>query len=120
VNPTELNVLRKQTTAYIAANPVAVALVRTVLVDDGAGGKKPASVGPLSPQTVRIIQQNDLRTGVERRTVAGEVVRPTLAMLTEWNANVEEGDTFTWNDLSLEVVWITDLGYEKTCEVATV
>jgi hypothetical protein len=35
-----------------------------------------------------------------------------------YNFNVQMGDYFTWNGMRVEVVWITDFGYQKIAEVA--
>lgn len=113
----EINTLRRQTNQYIAFNPTTVVLTREVRTEDGAGGYTTAGSTPLSPQVVRIIQQRE-SNATERRNRDGEVVRPSLVLLAAWDADVEVDDTFTWNGMRAEVVWVTDMGYEKSCEVA--
>lgn len=111
-----LGVLREQTEAFIAENPYIVALVRNTKVSDGAGGWTTTPLA-LSPQVVRLVPQSRL-VSVERRTVGGEMTKPDMNMLATYDADVEVGDTFTWNGRTVEVVWIHATGYEKTCEVA--
>lgn len=115
--PGEINVLRRQTEQYIKQNRTDVVLVRHTKVSDGAGGTKSIGDQFQLAQMVRIIQ-NDETVATERRTVDGESVRPTLNMLCAWDANVQVGDQFEWNGFINEVVYITDMRYELTCEVA--
>ena len=119
-----LSVMRKQTHAYIMAAPTPVVLRRMTKVDDGAGGfTKTPSNQP--EQVVRIIRQDESEA-TERRNRYGEVVRPQLVMMMEWDGNVQLGDQFDYDPRGVEdpqahlaeVVWITDMNYELLCEVA--
>lgn len=117
----ELDQMRKQTKQYINFNPKTVTLTRPDKASDGAGGTLPAAT-PLPPQVVRIIQQRE-GSGTERRNSDGEVVRPSLVLLAEWNADVKEDDFFDWNGMRAEVVYVQKLEtgggtYELSCEVA--
>lgn len=118
----ELAVMRKQTKSYIAYNPSSIALVRGARVPDGAGGTITQDPAPIAAQTVRIIQQRE-GEGTERRNRDGEVVRPSLVMMMEWNGDAVEGDQFTWDgNKTAEVVYVQDLKtqgevYERLCEV---
>lgn len=114
--PGEINVLRRQTYHYINQNPTDVVLLRTVEVDDGAGGRLPSSETAINSQLVRIIQANESEA-TERVNQDGKTVRPTLNMLMKWDADVMRGDRFTWRGMRCEVVYITDMGYEKVAEV---
>ena len=118
----ELNVMRAQTKQYIAFNPDSVVLTREVRTPDGAGGWTTTGSTPLPPQVMRIIQQRE-SNGTERRNRDGEVVRPALVLLAEWDANIKRNDTFTWEGQTAEIVWVQALEtsggvYELTCEVA--
>lgn len=115
--PGEINVLRRQTTQYIKQNQADVVLNRKSVTDDGAGGVIHGADHFLDAQHARIIQTSESES-VERRTVDGENVVPILNMLMEWDADVQEGDQFTWNGHTCEVVYIMTMQYEKTCEVA--
>lgn len=118
----ELSVLRQQTATYIAANPDSVVLTREERTSDGAGGWTTTGSTPLPPQVVRIIQQRE-SNGTERRNRDGEVVRPALVLLAQHDANVQRNDTFDWDGMTAEVVWVQALEsgggvYELSCEVA--
>lgn len=112
----EIEVMRKQTRNYIRANSSQITLKRKTKVPDGAGGHTYTDT-PLPPQTMRVIQQN-LSEAVERRNVAGEVVRPTVVVMAEWNADMRKGDTFPWEGMTAEIVWVTNLNYELLGEVS--
>jgi hypothetical protein len=111
-----LSVLREQTVDFIKDNPVDLTLKRVTKQDDGAGGHTTAETD-LNPQRVRLVTQRQ-GAGVERRTTSGEVVRPDAVLVAPYNADVQMGDVFTWNDRRMEVVWVNDLHYELMCEVA--
>lgn len=113
----ELAVLRRQTLHYIKSNPSEVIFTRMTKTPDGAGGSS-IEPAPQTPQTVRIIQQQQYKD-VERRNAAGEVVRPNMTVLAAHDANMLRGDTFVWEGLVMEVVWVTDMKYELVGEVAT-
>lgn len=120
---TELALMRKQTKHYIAQNKDDVVLLRPTKVDDGAGGHTESDV-PQPPQVMRIIQQRE-GSGTERRNRDGEVVRPDLVLLAEWDADVKRNDRFKWRSYTAEVVYVQALEdqggvYELTCEVALV
>lgn len=119
-----LSVMRKQTHAYIMAAPTPVVLRRMTKVSDGAGGYTRTPT-PQPEQVVRMIRQNESEA-TERRNRDGEVVRPQLVMMMEWDGNVHMGDQFDYDPRGVsdpqvhlaEVVWITDMNYELLCEVA--
>lgn len=117
-NSAAMRVQRKNTEAYIKANPTEITLMRGIKTPDGAGGKRTTRTALGFTQQVRMIQAEERGDIVERRNSDGENVRPLLNMLCVWDADVVVGDQFTWKDNQCEVVYITDLNYELTCEVA--
>lgn len=112
----ELAALRKQTKQFIREEFTDLEIERPQIIDDGAGGKR--DIGPtyLPAQRARVIQQREGQS-TERRTASGEVVKPSLSVLFEWDADVQVGDFMVWNGYRIEVVWITERKYEKTAEV---
>lgn len=119
MNHSELAHNRRQTKQYISHDPTDLVLTRSETVSDGAGGVIKQGPTDLSPQTVRLIHKPSGSAAVERRTVDGEVVRPNATLMAEHDADIKEGDQFTWEDRSWEVVFIMNLDYELLCEVAT-
>lgn len=111
----ETTILRKQTSQYIAYNPVPVTMGRVTPVPDGAGGKRSSRVSRPT-QNVRIIQAQE-NQDVLRQDAEGNDVRPDLNMMMEWDGDVQKGDQFTWNGYLCEVVYVQDMAYEKMCEI---
>lgn len=114
---------RKQTAAYIAANPVSISLIRTPTVPDGAGGVMLGDAVIIGAQTMRMIQQQRGQEK-ERRDRDGRVVRPELVLMAAHDADVSEDDEFMWDDRRFRVVYIQDIStsgavYERLCEVVT-
>ncbi len=110
------DVMRQQTQQFIKDNPTDLVITRRVRVSDGAGGFTTTPTD-LSPQEVRIVQQ-PANESIERRNSDGEVVRPVLKVLGRHDADFQMDDTFTWNGMRCEIVWVTVFPYEKVAEVA--
>lgn len=111
-----MGVLRRQTTYFIEQNPTDLVLSREVKADDGAGGSTTTATD-LEVQTVRLVRPAPT-TAVERRTIGGEMVKPTLSVVGEYDSDMRRGDTFTYQGLDMEIVWVNDMGYEKVGEAA--
>lgn len=112
----ENEVMRKQTTAFIAVYPQSLILMRSDMVADGSGGVK-ATLTPLDPQTFRQITQ-PTNTQVFRRTIDGEEVQPDFVILGEYNADVQIGDWYMKDGAKHEVVYVKDdRRYETWAEV---
>lgn len=111
-----ISVEREQTEQFIDQNPISVTLSRNVRIDDGAGGGTVSST-PLPPQKMRFVPQSRL-VSVERRNVAGAKVKPDMNLIALWNADIQRGDTFTWQGMTMEVVWVNKIPYEIIAEVA--
>ena len=110
--------MRRQTHQFIMDDPTTIEITRQTRVPDGAGGTVPdADPTPVEPQVVKVSQQR-ANSGVERRNADGEMVTPQIVLVCEWDADIKRDDTFVWNELDCEVVWVTDLGYVKHGEVA--
>jgi hypothetical protein len=111
------SVLRKQTSQFIAENPTDVVITRQVMKDDGAGGSIPD--GPpssLDPQRVRVVIKS-LNQQIEFRTVEGEVLKPEYSIVGEYDADIREGDSFTYDGNRIEVVFVFSIGdYERRAE----
>lgn len=106
----------RNTKRFIDQNPSFITLMRGVDVPDGAGGST-ETPAPLEPQEMRVVQQARA-VATERRNSAGEVVTPTITLVCMPDTDIKRGDEFTWEGLSAEVVWVTDLKYVKHGEVS--
>jgi hypothetical protein len=108
--------MKRQTARFINDDPTTIVLQRNMKVEDGAGGYTTAPTD-LTPQVVKVSQQRSAQA-TERRNRSGEVVQPSIYLVMYWDADVQRDDTFVWQGLNCEVVWITDLKYVKHAEVA--
>lgn len=111
-------VLKEQTKRFIDENPTDIVFTHNARVPDGMGGYTTAPT-PVPAQRVRVIQSVSAQA-TERRTTSGEMVSPDMKILGEWDADIHKDDTFVWNGLNVEVVWVVVLPYEKTAEVVVV
>lgn len=112
-----LGVLRKQTQQFIAENPSELTIMRQNMVDDGAGGEiADGEPTPLDPQTMRVVIKS-LNQQIEFRTVSGEVTNPEYSIVAEYDADLREGDWFTFDGNRIEVVFAYSVGdYERRAE----
>lgn len=111
-----IGVLRQQTKDFIEENPTSLVVTRNTRVSDGAGGYT-TTPQLQTAQVVRIVQAA-ATSNYERRNLSGEVVRPVLSIVAEYDANLALGDTFTWLGRTCEIVWITLQPYEQVAEVS--
>lgn len=109
-------VLLQQTEQFINDNPTDVVFTRHTKVSDGAGGSTTTST-PLSAQTVRIVQAGPSGS-VERQNQEGTVDRPDLTIVAMPDADLQRGDTFTWQSMNAQVTWVRTLDYELLADVA--
>lgn len=107
--------LREQTRKFIGENPVDIVLTRYTKVNDGAGGTRTTNED-LPAQRMRVIAQRSA-VAIERRTIGGVTVTPDLVLQGMPETDVVRGDTFTYNGVLMEVVWVHVFGYEKLAEV---
>lgn len=102
MSPAELSLHRRNTAAFIAADPVAITLSRRTRVSTGAGGYKDTYAAlPGAPQTLRMIPAQDKIP--EIKTSSGRIVKPEYTLLGTWNSNMQEGDRFTFNGVDYEL-----------------
>jgi len=106
-------VLREQTKQFIDDNPVDIEITRDTLVDDGAGGRTRQPV-TLPAQRVRITFNTARTAGIENRTVAGEVMMPDYQLTAEWDADLRDNDSFTYQGTRCEITIATVVGNYET------
>jgi hypothetical protein len=116
----ELAVLRRQTAAFIAANPVQITLNRNVRTPNGKGGFT-VSPTPQAEQTFRRIPVGQGQTQVSSRNVDGDEVQPKFVLIGYWDANIGNNDTFTLDGRNYNVDYVRDTSqYETWAEVTYV
>jgi hypothetical protein len=90
----ETLVQRRQTTAYLNAEPRDVVLLRSDLQDDGAGGKIESQPVPLAPQVFRLVPFKRRLTHTQSTITEGTVTVSSYALVGRWDADVQKGDEF--------------------------
>lgn len=88
---------RSQTTAYINADPIALAIERPTKTASGDGGYLDTGSSTLPQQTFRITPVS-LTTGTPRVTVDGADVTPDIWLVGHWDADLELDDEFVDDD----------------------
>lgn len=88
----ELRIQRKNTAAFIAANPTSLVLFRQQKVRTKAGGYEMVTA-PLPAQTVRIITQTEQSAYTQQTD--GQVRLADYVLLTAWDADIRKDDTWT-------------------------
>lgn len=117
-NATEIRIQRKNTLAFIKADPISLVLSRSDRIPNGKGGFTIGPPAPLPPQEVRLIPGDyKLR---ERETEAGTLVQPTHVLLGMHDANFRRFDRFTYDGSEYVLLWVYENPvYELKAEVLT-
>lgn len=97
-NRIENLVEKRQTTAYIRAEPVLLVLKRPSLVKTGAGGLRQGTPTPLPPQKVRLIPFKRRLTKLTRDTPEGDIINLPYVLMGFWDMNIKVGDEFEYED----------------------
>lgn len=102
----ELAIQRRNTEAFIAADPETVVLHPFTRQPNGSGGYKTVASPPRPPQTMRLIPIST--TAFERGTLDGEAVTPEFVLLGEWDCAMSRGDKFVLDGKRYEVVHVQE------------
>lgn len=110
---------RKQTLAFISADPKPVTLLRSTRTPNGSGGFVVSQPSPvLPPQQGRLIPNN--RQTNERMTSEGVQVIPDMILMMVFDADVLRYDRFEDQGRLYEVVWLHEKRtYQTKCEVVS-
>lgn len=112
----ELQIKRRQTLAFIAANPYAVTLIPRVEVRTGAGGRVGSDGPPRLPQTLRLIDQSSAsgNSPGALRSQDGLQRKGTHMLLGPYDASMALGDHWTSGGKQYHISeLLPDNGYEK-------
>lgn len=115
----ELASQRKNTLAFIAANPIVIQLIPRTRHTDG-GGSRFVNGTPRAPQTFRLVDQSTARvpTGIIVRTSDGQERVADFMLLGAHDATVELWDYWEDSGLTYEVARLfPDNGYETRAAV---
>lgn len=116
-NATELAVNRRNTAAFIAADPETIALTPRARTKTGTGGYTWTDLPPREPQDFKVVERNS--NAITRTRVAGgEQAEEEFTLVGNWDAVVAEHDVFTLRGQDWEVIqvdWFN--GYEQRAQV---
>lgn len=141
----ELVAHRRQTAAFIEADPLTVVLNRTVMVDSPAGGKMPAPVEeeagvegtvvrdasaqlfiirsveevvPGAPTTLEV-RIGPWGSGLQVSELGGHAQERLAHLIGPWNLDLRVGDYLVWQTQRYDVIWIApDRSYETSAALA--
>lgn len=99
---TELEIQRRNTLAFIDANPIWVDLLPFDKVDTPDGGFKLTTGTPRASQKFRLLPQSDIMPQVQ--TPDGVQLTPTYVLLGTWDCEMERWDKFFFNDVWYRIV----------------
>lgn len=103
---TELRLQRRNTNAFIAADPYEIVLVRRVRFLNAAGGVTKGNETILPAQILRLLPQEDGAT--ERVTAEGERATPEYMLLGRYDADMQRFDIFEFDGRRYQIVWISE------------
>lgn len=98
----ELEYQRKNTKAFIDADPIEVNLIERIRTATGAGGWKFTGEVPRNPQIMRLLPQSDIMGQVQ--TPDGIQLTPGYVLLGEHSALMQRWDVFELNTIKFMVV----------------
>ncbi len=114
---TELFVQRRNTAAFIAADPEEIVLTPRVQERTSTGGFKWVEQPPRAVQTFKIIERNTSAATITR-VVGGEQHEVELTLLGHWDAVVGAHDIFEHRGARWEVLSVDHFnGYEQRAQV---
>lgn len=98
----EVDLHRRNTKAFIDADPVTITLYKQERENTDAGGYKVLPPTPRDPQVFRLIPQGDIMPKVQ--TPDGTQLTPTYVLLGEHNCVMERWDTFELLGVKFQIV----------------
>ena len=100
---------RRQTEAFIAADPRTFTLYRYPRVSNGRGGYTEGARVDIFEQVFRLIPANAEGLRTERTLPDGRVVLPEWVLLGEWNCEMRRGDRFVLPDEGVcEIIYVQE------------
>ncbi len=112
----ELELQRRLTLGFLAADAREIVIQRRPRTSDGAGGTVLGSPADLAPQYFRLLPSEDGATA--RTTAEGETATPEYMLLGRWDADLQRFDEFEIDGRRFQVIFITEnRQYETKGEV---
>lgn len=98
----ELDYQRRNTKAFIDADPISLTLQKQNRVSLSDGGYRVDDPTPRAPQTFRMIPQSDVMPVVQ--TPDGHQLTPSYVLLGTHDCLMERWDKFTFNGVEFQIV----------------
>lgn len=112
----ELEMQRRLTLGFLAADSREITIQRRPRTSDGAGGTVAGDPVSLPPQDFRLLPSEDGATA--RTTAEGETATPEYMLLGRWDADLQRFDEFEIDGRRFQVIFITEnRQYETKGEV---
>lgn len=116
-NATELAVDRRNTAAFIAADPTILRLTPRVRTKSSTGGFVWDEQPPRPAQTFKIVESNS-RAQTATRVIGGTQHEVEFTLLGHWDAIIGENDIFEHDGREWEVIALDHFnGYEQRAAV---
>lgn len=120
MSPMELRVCRKQTVAFIKADPDTMMLRRvSERQSDGAGGWEPGEERDVGPITGRLVPVGTTNSGNQSINMDGETVTPQFVFIAEYDEDINKDDVLVMNNKRYDVKFVReDRDYEVWSELS--
>lgn len=116
-NVSELAAQRKQTAAFIAADPETIVLTPRVSEKTSSGGRRWVEQEPRQPQIFKVVEEVS-RAAIDSHVLGGQQQEVIFTLVGSWDAQIESADIFDLRSAQWEVIRVDwDNGYEKRAAV---
>jgi len=102
MNPMELQINRRATLAFIAADPLHLQLTPITMIKTNTGGLREQVGAPKTEEVFRLLPQSDVQASIQ--TPDGIQLTPTLVLMGVFDSLMERWDTFTVNGTKYQIV----------------
>ncbi len=102
----ELQVMRRNTRAFILADPRIIILQRRTRALDAAGGIERGPLADVPAQVFRLLPQEDGATA--RVTAEGETATPEYMLLGMYDVDMQRWDVFEFDGRRYQILWISE------------
>ena len=115
-NPTVTEERRSAISTLIAQDAISVTFTRATAVSDSYGGYD-YTESSITSQTFRLVRYP---SPIEVATTGGRTISANGLLVCQYNADVEQGDRFTHEDWTYEVVGVREWDWMKEADLVVV
>ena len=104
----EKKMARRNTRAFIQADPAQISLIRPTKVSTAAGGHRPGTPITLAPQTFRLVPlSGNVWDRSKQKTDEGNMPDTTFQLVGMPGVDVKKGDHFVWQNDDWEITHVS-------------